>query len=419
MAPRTPTSQVSTGSSRGSTAYRSSLGSTGSSPVWPAAVRAAWAPQYGQQPPYGQPQQYAQQGYGGSPGRYGAALSWLRAPGGRADRRPDRGVPIGIAYRLVIARHRPHSRGSSRRRPHAYSISCCLGILAGIGLGIWNRVFRQGNTGPDRRQERGARSSSSTRRPVSRSGPARRSCASSPTSSTVPASTSVPVAAVGRQEADLRTTRSTTPTSSSSDRDHPSSRSSRTDLRTLLSLRAAFGTARSTASSRRKTGSRSTGSPDVQAASGSRSTGSSPAGQQPVLPGQATVGQPGYGYGRRRRSWPSWGHRVGACDRTAWSSAYRLIAYDLLGHIAVIRSGRPDDRSGRRAAIAHARGRHPGSIGLWIWNRVFRQGNTGQSVGKSVLRIKLVDSTSPSSRSARARRSCRDFLSGIFDQPAC
>jgi uncharacterized RDD family membrane protein YckC len=31
------------------------------------------------------------------------------------------------------------------------------------------------------------------------------------------------------------------------------------------------------------------------------------------------------------------------------------------------------------------------SFGLWLWNRVFRQGKTGQSVGKTVLKLRLVD----------------------------
>jgi uncharacterized RDD family membrane protein YckC len=31
------------------------------------------------------------------------------------------------------------------------------------------------------------------------------------------------------------------------------------------------------------------------------------------------------------------------------------------------------------------------TFGLWLWNRVFREGNTGQSVGKSVLKIRLID----------------------------
>lgn len=34
------------------------------------------------------------------------------------------------------------------------------------------------------------------------------------------------------------------------------------------------------------------------------------------------------------------------------------------------------------------------SIGLVLWNRVFRQGTTGQSIGKKVLGIKLVDELS-------------------------
>lgn len=32
-----------------------------------------------------------------------------------------------------------------------------------------------------------------------------------------------------------------------------------------------------------------------------------------------------------------------------------------------------------------------GTIGLTLWTRVFQQGSTGQSIGKKVLKIKLVD----------------------------
>ncbi|MET9314455.1 RDD family protein [Kribbella sp. NPDC003505] len=57
------------------------------------------------------------------------------------------------------------------------------------------------------------------------------------------------------------------------------------------------------------------------------------------------------------------------------------------------------------------------SIALSLWNRVFRQGRTGQSVGKSVLRIKLIDATTGQTIGA-GRSFLRDFLSGIFNN-AC
>jgi uncharacterized RDD family membrane protein YckC len=57
------------------------------------------------------------------------------------------------------------------------------------------------------------------------------------------------------------------------------------------------------------------------------------------------------------------------------------------------------------------------SLGLGLWNRVFRQGSTGQSVGKSVLHIKLIDSRTGDTVGA-GRAFLRDFLSGIFNN-AC
>ncbi len=55
------------------------------------------------------------------------------------------------------------------------------------------------------------------------------------------------------------------------------------------------------------------------------------------------------------------------------------------------------------------------TIGLWVWNRVFRQGTTGQSVGKSVLDLKLIDAKS-FQPIGPGRAFLRDFLRGIFDQ---
>ncbi|TDD57452.1 RDD family protein [Kribbella antibiotica] len=58
-----------------------------------------------------------------------------------------------------------------------------------------------------------------------------------------------------------------------------------------------------------------------------------------------------------------------------------------------------------------------GSIGVFVWNRVIRQGTTGQSVGKSVLKIRLVEGTyfQPVGPGMAFGR---DLLGGIFNQ-AC
>ncbi len=114
-------------------------------------------PQYGQQPPYGHPQQYAQQGYGGQPGYgYGGGAqlaSWGARVGASLIDGLISGVPIGIAYTVFVidlaTQSDRYSDGSySNDGPHAYSIILLvIGILASLGLGLWNRVFRQGKTG--------------------------------------------------------------------------------------------------------------------------------------------------------------------------------------------------------------------------------------------------------------------------------
>jgi len=53
------------------------------------------------------------------------------------------------------------------------------------------------------------------------------------------------------------------------------------------------------------------------------------------------------------------------------------------------------------------------SFGLWLWNRVFRQGNTGQSVGKSALKIRLIDGVSNQPVGA-AKCLGRELLSMVF-----
>ncbi|MEV6267730.1 RDD family protein [Kribbella sp. NPDC051936] len=57
------------------------------------------------------------------------------------------------------------------------------------------------------------------------------------------------------------------------------------------------------------------------------------------------------------------------------------------------------------------------SIALSLWNRVFRQGRTGQSVGKTALSIQLIDAATSEPIGA-GRSFLRDFLAGLFNN-AC
>jgi len=114
-------------------------------------------PQYGQQPPYGQPQ-YAQQGYGGQQPGYGygggAQLAgWGSRVGASLLDSLISGVPIAIGYTVFIIDVATRSNdgyysSTSSEGPHAYSVVLLIvGFLASIGLWVWNRVIRQGNTG--------------------------------------------------------------------------------------------------------------------------------------------------------------------------------------------------------------------------------------------------------------------------------
>jgi uncharacterized RDD family membrane protein YckC len=55
-------------------------------------------------------------------------------------------------------------------------------------------------------------------------------------------------------------------------------------------------------------------------------------------------------------------------------------------------------------------------FGLWFWNRVWRQGRTGQSVGKSVLGIRLVkeDTGQPAGVGLTVGREFAHILDGFF-----
>ncbi|HPB71978.1 MAG TPA: RDD family protein [Phycicoccus sp.] len=54
-------------------------------------------------------------------------------------------------------------------------------------------------------------------------------------------------------------------------------------------------------------------------------------------------------------------------------------------------------------------------IGVWVWNRVVRQGRTGQSVGKKMFGLKLIDSTSGQPIGA-GNALLRDIVHGVVNQ---
>jgi uncharacterized RDD family membrane protein YckC len=139
--------------------------------------------------------------------------------------------------------------------------------------------------------------------------------------------------------------------------------------------------------------------------------GQPPYGQQPPSqPGgynQPGYGQPGYGpQGHSQNPYPygygygpaggaelaSWGSRVGAAlldglvIGVPWIAGYTIF---LVNVISRADNTYPDDRPQPYAVILFLLGGLI-TLGLWIWNRVIRQGKTGQSVGKSALHIKLV-----------------------------
>jgi uncharacterized RDD family membrane protein YckC len=127
----------------------------------------------------------------------------------------------------------------------------------------------------------------------------------------------------------------------------------------------------------------------------------------------------GYGYGRPGAQLASWIARVGASLIDGLiSMAPILVGYGVLIANIVAREENPypDDDPQAYAIIIFLVG-VLASIGLTLWNRVFRQGRTGQSVGKSALHIRLIDAGNWQPIGA-GRAFLRDFLSGIFNN-AC
>ncbi|MEV4267722.1 RDD family protein [Kribbella sp. NPDC049584] len=155
-----------------------------------------------------------------------------------------------------------------------------------------------------------------------------------------------------------------------------------------------------------------------------QSFGQQPYGQQPY--GQPQYGPaygppPGYGYGYGAPVAPlaDWLPRAGAylIDGLVGGVPF-VLGYGIFIADVISRSDNtyPDDGPRPYAAIIFVVGILV-SIGLGLWNRVFRQGKTGQSVGKTVLHLRLVDSRTAQPIGA-GKAFLREFLSGLFNN-AC
>ena len=128
----------------------------------------------------------------------------------------------------------------------------------------------------------------------------------------------------------------------------------------------------------------------------------------------------GYGYGAPGGAeLAGWGSRVGAALLDCLVSGIPgLVCYTIFITNVLSRSENPypDDKPQAWAVLVFLIG-GLASIGLWIWNRVIRQGRTGQSIGKSALHLKLVDARTYQPIGP-GKALGRDLLRGLFDQ-AC
>ncbi|TDW90644.1 putative RDD family membrane protein YckC [Kribbella pratensis] len=132
--------------------------------------------------------------------------------------------------------------------------------------------------------------------------------------------------------------------------------------------------------------------------------------------GQQPYGAYGYGYGAPMPPLADWGPRVAASlIDSLISVAPLLIGFGALIANVAAREGNPypDDNPQWWAIILFLVG-CVASIVLSLWNRVFRQGKSGQSVGKSALNIKLIDAVTGEPIGA-GRSFLRDFLSSLFN----
>lgn len=148
-------------------------------------------------------------------------------------------------------------------------------------------------------------------------------------------------------------------------------------------------------------------------------------GDQPQY-GQPPYGQPpyqpppgyGYGYGYPVAPLADWAPRAGAYLIDGLVSGVPiLIGYGIfIADVASRANSYPDDGPRPYAVIIVLLSLLV-SIGIGLWNRVFRQGRTGQSVGKSALHLRLVDSRTAQPVGA-GKAFLREFLSGLFNN-AC
>jgi uncharacterized RDD family membrane protein YckC len=140
--------------------------------------------------------------------------------------------------------------------------------------------------------------------------------------------------------------------------------------------------------------------------------------------GQQPYAQPGYGYGYGYGGPPGaqlagWGSRVGAALLDGLISGVPVtIGYVVfIANLASRASNTyPDDGPTAGATIVFLIGILAG-LAVWVWNRVIRQGSTGQSIGKSALHIKLVAADTYQPIGA-GKSLLRDILRSIFDS-AC
>ena len=137
--------------------------------------------------------------------------------------------------------------------------------------------------------------------------------------------------------------------------------------------------------------------------------------------GQPQYGPPpgyGYGYGAPVAPLAEWLPRAGAYLIDGLISGVPvMIGYGIfIADVASRAHNYPDDGPRPFSIIIFVLSVLV-SLGISLWNRVFRQGRTGQSVGKSALHLRLVDSRTAQPIGA-GKAFLREFLSGLFNN-AC
>ncbi|PFG40017.1 putative RDD family membrane protein YckC [Georgenia soli] len=152
-------------------------------------------------------------------------------------------------------------------------------------------------------------------------------------------------------------------------------------------------------------------------------SGQQPYGQQQF--GQSQYGQqsygyaPGYGGPGVRHDFASWFQRVGASLIDSLVTVVpSLICYMIAmvtGEPAVDAWGEPTIEPTGFGVLMIFLGLAL-QFGLWLWNRVLRQGRTGQSLGKSALGIRLVkeETGQPTGAGLAVGREFAHILDGFF-----